>query len=136
MVMVKLSGQCLCGGVKFAVKTDDLSILDLCHCSQCRRWSGHAWAGLNAPIDAMTFIDDAPLKWYRSSPQARRGFCGDCGSSLFWQGDGLEQFKDRIGFSPAAIDGPTGLTLREHIFVADKGDYYDIADGLPQRQTI
>lgn len=39
-------------------------------------------------------------------------------------------------FVIAAIDGPTGLTLREHIFVADKGDYYDIADGLPQRQTI
>jgi hypothetical protein len=33
-----------------------------------------------------------------------------------------------------AFDGPTGTKLTKHIFVADKGDYYDIADGLPQNQ--
>jgi hypothetical protein len=31
-----------------------------------------------------------------------------------------------------AFDAPTGTKLEMHIFVADKGDYYDIADGLPQ----
>jgi hypothetical protein len=30
------------------------------------------------------------------------------------------------------LNGETGLTTRGHIFVADKGDYYEIADGLPQ----
>ena len=33
-----------------------------------------------------------------------------------------------------ALEGPTGLQLERHIFVAEKGDYYDIADGLPQSE--
>lgn len=33
-----------------------------------------------------------------------------------------------------AFDGPTNTKLAKHIFVANKGDYYDIADGLPQNQ--
>jgi hypothetical protein len=31
-----------------------------------------------------------------------------------------------------AIDAPTGTGLHSHMSVADKGDYYEIADGLPQ----
>lgn len=59
---------------------------------------------------------------------SRLGHRPDCGSSLFWQRDGSEI----IDVAAGAIDSPTGLRLLGHIFVADKGDYYDIADGLPQ----
>ena len=59
---------------------------------------------------------------------ARRGFCRQCGSLLFWQAHD----EDTLNVSLGAFDGPTGLTMQNHIFVADKGDYYDIADGLPQ----
>ena len=52
-----------------------------------------------------------------------------CGTSLFWRPLG----RDTLSVSAGAIDNPTGLTLEQHIFVADKGDYYDIADGLPQK---
>jgi hypothetical protein len=30
------------------------------------------------------------------------------------------------------LDMPTGLRLIQHIFVADKSDYYEINDGAPQ----
>ncbi|MFT6090377.1 MAG: hypothetical protein ACJAWM_000073 [Sulfitobacter sp.] len=69
-------------------------------------------------------------KWYTSSPGVRRGFCPTCGSFLFWKSDA----NPDTGVSLGAVDGPTGLHLTRHIFVADKGDYYDIIDGVPQEE--
>lgn len=78
------------------------------------------------PVSALTVRGE--VRWYAASDIARRGFCGRCGSFLFWQANG----SDRISFALGAIDGPTGLRVARHIFVADKGDYYLIADGAPQ----
>lgn len=121
---VEFTGQCLCGQIRFHGTWDDSNDLKACHCGQCRRWSGHYWAAI---LPSSLTIQGEP-KWYRASDTARRGFCGTCGSSLFWQRDG-SQIIDVAG---GAIDGPTGLRLLGHIFTGDKGDYYDIADGLPQ----
>lgn len=66
---------------------------------------------------------------YRTE-NVRRGFCRACGSSLFFDPDGA----DWIGISMGAFDTPTASKLRMHVFVANKGDYYDITDGLPQHQ--
>ena len=68
------------------------------------------------------------VTWYPSSPKVRRGFCARCGSSLFWD----PPHRDWIAVAMGAFDGPTGTALNLHIFVADKGDYYEIGDGLPQ----
>jgi len=132
----KLTGQCLCGAVAFSFENSDLDHPSACHCSQCRRWSGHVWATVNAPFDAVRFTKGQDVvTWFRASEYARRGFCSKCGSSLFWNADGLEKHKDRIAIALGALDAPTGLGLEEHIYVADKGDYYEIADGLPQKET-
>jgi len=73
-------------------------------------------------------VEDRGLKWYRASDHARRGFCAECGSTLFWQSDGA----DRIAIAAGSLDGKTGLVTAAHIFVADKGDYYQLDDSLPQ----
>lgn len=133
--MTSLSGRCLCGGVEFSIVADEPERADACHCTQCRRWSGHYWASVNGSIGSLSFSKgEDRLKWYRASDSARRGFCGECGSSLFWHADGLEKHKDRVAVALGALDEPTGLKLGVHIFVADKGDYYDISDGLPQKE--
>jgi len=62
--------------------------------------------------------------------KVRRGFCSTCGSSLFW--DPIH--KDWIGIAMGRICAPTDTKLRIHVHVASKGDYYDIADGVPQHQ--
>ena len=72
----------------------------------------------------------ATLKWHASSDSAKRGFCGVCGSFLFWK----HNDETTISFSMGSLDGATGLRLSKHIFVGEKGDYYDINDGLPQSQ--
>ncbi len=130
-----LSGRCLCGGVKFSMPKDDLDHPAVCHCGQCRRWSGHAWASINGPLDALYIIKGKDkLRWFRASYFARRGFCCDCGASLFWHADGLEKHQNRIAVALGALDAPTGIKLEEHIFTVDKGDYYEVADALPQKE--
>lgn len=124
------SGSCLCGAISFEV-AGALAPADACHCRQCRRQSGHYFASTNVPRSALSVTGEDKVGWYRSSEKVRRGFCTICGSVLFW--DPLE--RDWISIAMGAFDAPTGTRLEMHIFVADKGDYYDIADGLPQHQN-
>jgi hypothetical protein len=120
-------GACLCGAVRFKVE-GPLPIPDACHCSQCRRQSGHYWASTDVPRSALTVDGAEQVTWFQSSERVRRGFCSRCGSVLFWDREGAE----RIAIAMGAFEAPTGTRLGKHIFVGDKGDYYEIADGLPQ----
>ena len=120
-------GSCLCGGVRDAVDAE-FTETTACHCSQCRRQSGHYWAAANVPKSALKLTASGSLRWYRASDKARRGFCAECGSFLFWE----SPERDSISVALGTVTGSTGARLARHIFVADKGDYYDIADGLPQ----
>ena len=79
------------------------------------------------PRSSVTIRGDESITWFRIE-NVRRGFCSTCGSSLFFDADGA----DWIGIGMGAFDTPTDTQLRMHIFVAHKGDYYDISDGLPQ----
>jgi hypothetical protein len=124
-------GRCLCGAVTFEV-AGDLDPPDACHCSQCRKQSGHVWASTNVARSALTIHGAHGLTWFQSSEKVQRGFCSMCGSFLFWDPIGL----DTIAVAMGAFEAPTGTKLRIHIFVADKGDYYEIADGLPQNQQF
>ncbi|MBO9447721.1 GFA family protein [Ruegeria sp. R14_0] len=122
------TGSCLCGAVAFTID-GELSPPSACHCGQCRKQSGHYWSSTVTHQDNLSFTASDTLRWFRASDIARRGFCSDCGSFLFWQ----HNDEDTISISMGAFDTPTGLNLARHIFVADKGDYYDITDDLPQR---
>lgn len=120
------TGRCLCGAVKYHASVPAKGV-SICHCSQCRTQSGHLWASAYVPDDALSIT--GPLTWFSASPNAKRGFCSTCGSFLFWKGA-----EDKTtSFSLGSLDAPTGLKLEKHIFTADKGDYYEICDGLPQK---
>ena len=123
-------GKCDCGKVRFEVAAVRDSVT-ICHCGQCRRTSGHLWASTHAPFGALTFTADEGLQWYESSSYAKRGFCKFCGSSLFYRMND----EDGIGIAAGCLESPTGLRVGKHIFVADKVDYYEIADGAPQIET-
>ncbi len=119
-------GSCLCGAVRFTVNAAAKGP-SVCHCGQCRKQSGHLWSSAYAPEASITVT--GPVKWFEATPSAKRGFCPTCGSFLFWKAHD----EDTMSFALGALDGPTGIKLEKHIFVADKGDYYDIKDGLPQK---
>lgn len=119
------TGGCLCGRITYRV-TGPLRPVVACHCNQCRKTSGHFVAATSALREDVV-IEGEP-HWYASSPTAKRGFCPTCGSPLFW--DPAE--GDRLSIHAGSLDTPTGLTTAGHIFTAEKGDYYQIVDGLPQ----
>ncbi|MBI1404947.1 MAG: GFA family protein [Caulobacter sp.] len=120
-------GSCLCGAVRFEV-TGDLHPPDACHCSQCRRASGHYWASTDVAEGDLTVHGAENVTWFQSSEKVRRGFCATCGATLFWD----PIFHPKIAIAMGAFDKPADVRLGMHIHVADKGDYYDITDGLPQ----
>ena len=123
-------GGCLCGGVRYEIE-GPLRDIVACHCSQCRKTTGHFLPATNAPRSAVRLIASETLCWYRSSDIAERGFCGRCGGNLFWRQ--LPPNTETISISAGTLDGPvTGLRIREHIYVADKLDYYELDDGVPQ----
>ena len=122
-----IKGRCLCGDVGFSVD-GRLGRAAACHCSQCRKQSGHFWASSSADESDITITGS--VKWFAASESAERGFCPKCGSFLFWKAHD----EDAVSFSLGALDEPTGIKLQCHIFVADKGDYYDIIDDLPQSE--
>jgi hypothetical protein len=123
------AGGCLCGAVRYQI-TGPLRAVVLCHCTQCRRSTGHFMAATAARQRDFRLSEAAELRWYPSSDSARRGFCGRCGSTLFWQAEA----RDYISIAAGTLDGASGLKSACHIFVADKGDYYALDDGLPQHR--
>ncbi len=125
-----LRGSCLCGAVRFKVEGAFPHPPDACHCSQCRKQSGHYFVSANVPRAALTLSGAHRISWFQSSVKVRRGFCSVCGSTLFWD----PSDHDFIAIAMGSFDGPTGTHLAKHIFVRDKGDYYEIADGLPQSE--
>lgn len=119
-------GSCNCGGVTWEAKGEMRPIV-ACHCSQCRKQSGLYFAATAADDKDLTIIGDS-LKWYNASPEAKRGFCENCGSGLFWKHDN----EDFTSVLAGSIDGSSGLEIEKHIYVEDKPDWYDITDGKPQ----
>lgn len=120
-------GSCNCGGVTYVVD-GPLREVVACHCSQCRKQSGHFYAATDAADADLTIRDSGTLRWYAASDTAKRGFCGICGSALFWKANGSKKTSILAG----TLDGDAGIRLERHIFCADKGDYYEITDGLQQ----
>jgi len=122
-----LKGSCLCGAVQFEI-SGELHPPDACHCRQCRKQSGHFWVSTDIERTNIQITGEEHITWYASSEKVRRGFCKTCGASLFW--DPIA--KNKIAVAMGAFDTPTATHVAMHIFTAEKGDYYDIDDGLPK----
>jgi hypothetical protein len=126
----KHTGGCLCGGVRYLVN-GPLRGLIACHCSQCRRTSGHYAAMTSVLSEHLELTTSQTLTWYQSSATAERGFCNICGGNLFWRGFD----SDTTSITGGTLDLPTGTALEQHICVADKSDYYTLDDDLPKLQA-
>jgi hypothetical protein len=104
----------------------------VCHCEECRRWHGHASASTAARREDLVLHEQRGLRWIQSphsDANARRGFCAECGSSLFWDAPG----RPTVSIAAGTLDQPTGLRVAGHWYVSQAGDYYALpADGLPR----
>lgn len=124
-------GRCGCGGVEFTVKGPVTNVV-WCHCSKCRRFHGGPGAYCSIPRGAISFQKRESLAWWDASRTVQRGFCRVCGSSLFFS----DSNESTLSLVAGALDTPTGLKGRAHIFVSSKPDWYELEDGLKQHDEV
>ncbi|MCB2136578.1 MAG: GFA family protein [Rhodobacteraceae bacterium] len=121
----RLDCACLCGSVAFSLPGPVGDVV-ACHCTQCRKLSGHYSASFDTDEGSLTWHCKASLEEYETPGKGRRGFCTTCGSSLYFR-----SANGDFSVEAGAVTGRTGGALHSHIFVANKGDYYRLDDGLP-----
>lgn len=129
-----MNGSCLCGEVRIEIKGGLELQPQACHCSQCRKQTGHFLAAVNVKRDSLTVHGTGNVGWFHSSDTVRRGFCRICGSTLFW--DAQIEGYEYIAVAMGLIDGPSHTIISKHTFVADKGDYYQLDDGIEQSDSF
>ena len=122
-------GKCLCGGVRFRL-AEVPSEVTVCHCGMCRQLNG-GLPPANVLIAPPSFDADATLKWKQTSPWAKRGFCSECGTNLFWS-PASEGEGDIWGCSAGSLENPPPLKISQHIFVDEKPDFYNFSDDAPR----
>jgi hypothetical protein len=122
------TGGCLCGAVRYEVSGPLRDVVE-CHCAMCRKTHGHVAAYTAAPRTALRIVEARGLQWYASSSFARRGFCAQCGGSLFWE----RPAGDLVSIAAGTLDPPTGLSTTLQIHVDDASDYYRVRDDVPIR---
>ena len=121
------SGSCFCGSVRYRVGGRALTVCQ-CHCGMCQRAVGApvvTWA----TFDRKDFASTGPaLTWFQSSVEARRGFCGRCGSSLFFESD---RWAGLIDVTVVTLDVAAQLAPSMHIYVGSRQPWMRAGDGLP-----
>jgi hypothetical protein len=123
-------GSCLCGAVRYEIDGEPGPIM-FCHCRPCRKANGSAFnAAVPVRKDQLRIVSgEEAMKEYESSPGVYRVFCGGCGAPLFSKRDSM---PDLLRFRLGTLDTPVAGKPTAHIFVAEKAEWYDICDDLPQ----
>jgi hypothetical protein len=125
-----LLGGCLCGRVRFQL-SGKLGPVTYCHCRQCQRVSGSAFAA-NAPVRTAYFgltSGSDLVSEYESSPGKFRAFCRRCGSPVYSRRDAEPDIRRiRLG----TLDSDPERRPVAHSWVSSKAPWYFIGDSLPQ----
>jgi hypothetical protein len=123
-----VKGGCLCGKVLFEAHLPSMWCAH-CHCSQCRKAHGAGyvtWVGFESDRFKLNTGSDQ-LKWYASSPGARRGFCTACGSTLFFE---AERWPGETHVALGCIDGEIDRQPQANSFFDAHVDWMPIDNTL------
>ncbi len=127
--MKYLKGSCLCQKVKIQVP-DQFDYVGNCHCSECRKFSGSAFAtaaGVDFDDFKITEGEDF-IAIYHKTDDTDLGFCKNCGSSLFSKKIPTKKYNIRLGI----LDDTPTQKPTFHIFVGSKASWDEITDDLKQ----
>jgi hypothetical protein len=122
------SGRCLCGAIRFEI---DLPVkwCAHCHCHLCRRAHGAAfvtWFGVED--DGFRIVAGSEhLRWYRSTPEAERGFCSSCGSTMLFRSS---RWADEMHVALPFVDGDIGRPPTAHVYWDRHVDWVELGDEL------
>ena len=131
---LRATGRCLCGAVTYGVR-GPMRDISICHCIECRRWSGYLGAFSATAVENVV-VEGQALRWVDSRDSDRdfrRAFCGECGSSLLLQAADSEYIQIAAG----TLDRPTGLRIAGHWYSHQAGDWDELPDdGLPRDDVL
>ena len=126
---MEVTGACQCGKITFKANARS-GEAELCHCAMCRRAVGNIhMTSLAARKDAVSW--SGRPKTYASSPIAKRAFCGDCGTPLFFAYNDSEFMDLMVG----AIDQTEALRPGSHFGVESRLEAFRRLDGLREERT-
>jgi hypothetical protein len=119
------TGKCLCGAVTFSAEEVNPHV-HACHCSMCRNWTGGPMQA--SAVGSVTFSGESHIKRYQSSDWAERGFCAECGTSLFYRFKDPEMYLLATG----AFDDSEPFKLVGEIYIDEKPPGYEFAGDHPR----
>lgn len=130
---MEASGKCLCGSVGFRMSFPSKWIAH-CHCTMCQRAHGAAFVTWVSVNHAQVVIDDyeTQLRWYASSPEAERGFCACCGSSLFFRSS---KWPGELHITRANFAEPLDREPQVHGFYDSHVSWFAVNDPLPKKSA-
>ena len=126
------TGGCHCGAIRYEMPAEAMHCT-ICHCSDCRRHAGApmvAWAGVG--IEALKVTGEP--RSYRSSKDARREFCGACGTGLFYFN--AVAMPGQVDVQTATLDDPDALAPTAHVQVAERIGWMADAHRLPEHERF
>ncbi|MGI9490832.1 MAG: GFA family protein [Geminicoccaceae bacterium] len=127
----RVEGHCLCRAIEFAYECEPNWIVH-CHCESCRRAaSSPVVTWISVPRASFQFTK-GQSRYYRSSAQAKRAFCGDCGSPLTYEND---QLADEVHLYAASLADPSNIKASRHVFTEEQLDWFEVHDDLPRYAT-
>ena len=113
------TGGCLCGAVRYILQSQPKGF-GACHCGMCRKFSGGIELGIEVPAGGITFETTETLRTYVSSDWAERGFCSNCGSSLYWRLTAPGPMQGLYALSAGSLDSLEGLSLTQEVYIDSK----------------
>ena len=128
MTETKFEGGCQCGAVRYRIAGEPL-MTAICHCSMCRRANAApavAWAMFEEP--QLTFVQGEP-KFYASSEEGKRGFCGACGTQISFSATYIPGLVD---ITIGSLDEPAAIAPQFHFWHSKHLSWAEFADNLPR----
>ena len=125
-----MKGSCLCGAVAFELASPFISA-NICHCRQCQKSHGGGGAAYGSCMkqDVVWLTGKKRIRRYASSERVRRGFCKDCGCSIYYYN---KDFPNHIDIALGVLDSDPNIAPEKHIYVAEKSCWYSLNDDLPK----
>ena len=131
--MSTITGGCHCGAIRYQVEGEAI-VHALCHCRDCRLHAGAPVVGWTMYADDAVKVTKGEPKVYHSSEHARRHFCGDCGTGLFYVN--ADMLPGVIDVQSATYDDPDAVPATMHIQVAERLRWMERAHELPTLTAI
>lgn len=123
------SGACLCETITYEITGPARPVVN-CHCSRCRRHTGHFMAATAAAAEDVEISGDT-LTWYEAAEGVQYGFCSRCGSTLFWR---TARKPGSLSIAAGTLTPPTGLETVASIFTDYASDYHRFDDSIPSHR--